>query len=149
MMLEIITTDYGAELAAGVAEWFVHSPLRSSVDRKLMPLRLRTGVQNELVLSAIAIMEDAVEERLGMADLAGRLGVSSDKLERSFRAELQHLAQRLLPPPAAEARRRPAGAFDAGRARRRAGLRLCQHVELRPGASASSTAIAAARRRRP
>ena len=53
-----------------------------------MPLRLRTGIQNELVLSAIAIMEDAVEERLGMAELAARLGVSSDKLERSFRAEL-------------------------------------------------------------
>ncbi|MER9961246.1 GlxA family transcriptional regulator [Mesorhizobium sp. M0045] len=88
MMLEIITSDYGAELAAGVAEWFVHSPLRSSVDRKLMPLRLRTGVQNELVLSAIAIMEDAVEERLGMAELANRLGVSSDKLERNFRSEL-------------------------------------------------------------
>ncbi|RUV00947.1 GlxA family transcriptional regulator [Mesorhizobium sp. M6A.T.Cr.TU.017.01.1.1] len=88
MMLEIITSDYGAELAAGVAEWFVHSPLRSSVDRKLMPLRLRTGVQNELVLSAIAIMEDAVEERLWMAALAERLGVSSDKLERNFRSEL-------------------------------------------------------------
>ena len=88
MMLEIITRDHGAELAAGVAEWFVHSPLRSSVDRKLMPLRLRTGVQNELVLSAIAIMEDAVEERLAMSDLAARLSVSSDKLERSFRTEL-------------------------------------------------------------
>ena len=88
MMLEIITEDYGSELAAGVAEWFVHSPLRSSVDRKLMPLRLRTGVQNELVLSAIAIMEDAVEERLAMSDLAARLGVSPDRLERSFRAEL-------------------------------------------------------------
>src|SRR5262245_41962719 len=88
MMLEIITSDFGAELAAGVAEWFVHSPLRSSVDRKLMPLRLRTGVQNELVLSAIAIMEDAVEERLSMADLAARLGVSADRLERSFGAEL-------------------------------------------------------------
>jgi transcriptional regulator GlxA family with amidase domain len=88
MMLEIIAKDYGAELAAGVAEWFVHSPLRSSVDRKLMPLRLRTGVQNELVLSAIAIMEDAVEQRLSMSELARKLGVSSDKLERSFRSEL-------------------------------------------------------------
>src|SRR6185436_17208056 len=65
MMLEIIGKDCGAELAAGVAEWFVHSPLRSSVDRKLMPLRLRTGVQNALMLSAIAIMEDEVEQRLG------------------------------------------------------------------------------------
>jgi transcriptional regulator GlxA family with amidase domain len=88
MMLDIITRDFGAELAAGVAEWFVHSPLRSSVDRKMMPLRLRTGVQNELVLSAIAVMEDEVEERLGMAELAARLGVSADRLERSFRAEL-------------------------------------------------------------
>lgn len=88
MMLEIIAGDHGAELAAGVAEWFVHSPLRSSVDRKLMPVRLRTGVRDELVLSAIAIMEDEVEERLGILALARRLGVSSDKLERSFRAEL-------------------------------------------------------------
>jgi transcriptional regulator GlxA family with amidase domain len=88
MMLDIIAGNCGAEVAAGVAEWFVHSPLRSSVDRKLMPLRLRTGVRDELVLSAIAIMEDAVEERLAMTDLAARLGVSSDRLERAFRAEL-------------------------------------------------------------
>ncbi len=87
MMLDLIGRDYGADLSAGVAEWFVHSPLRSSVDRKLMPLRLRTGVHDELVLSAIAIMEDEVEDRLSIADLAGRLGISADKLERSFRGE--------------------------------------------------------------
>jgi transcriptional regulator GlxA family with amidase domain len=86
MMLDIITRDHGAELAAGVAEWFVHSPLRSSVDRKMMPLRLRTGIQNELVLSAIAIMEEAVEERLRMTELAARLHVSADKLERVFQS---------------------------------------------------------------
>lgn len=88
MMLDIIGRDYGQDVAMGVAEWFVHSPLRSSVDRRLMPLRLRTGVRNELVLAAIAIMEDTVEDRLLMADLAARLKVSADKLERSFRAEL-------------------------------------------------------------
>jgi transcriptional regulator GlxA family with amidase domain len=87
MMLDLITRDYGAELSAGVAEWFVHSPLRSSVDRKLLPLRLRTGVHDELVLSAIAIMEDEVEDRLSIAVLADRLSVSADKLERSFRNE--------------------------------------------------------------
>lgn len=88
MMLEMIARDYGSTLAAGVAEWFVHSPLRSSVDRKMMPLRLRTGVRDELVLSALAIMEDEVEERLAIADLARRLGVSPDRLERAFRAAL-------------------------------------------------------------
>lgn len=88
MMLDIIGRDLGPELAAGVAEWFVHSPLRSSVDRKLMPVRLRTGVRDELVLSAIAVMEDAVEERLAMSQLAIRLKVSADRLERAFQAEL-------------------------------------------------------------
>jgi transcriptional regulator GlxA family with amidase domain len=88
MMLDLIGRDSGAELSAGVAEWFVHSPLRSSVDRKLMPLRLRTGVHDELVLAAIAIMEDEVEDRLSIAGLAVRLRVSPDKLERSFRGEL-------------------------------------------------------------
>ncbi|MCR4265046.1 GlxA family transcriptional regulator [Nitratireductor sp. ZSWI3] len=88
MMLDIIGRDFGTELASGVAEWFVHSPLRSSVDRQLMPVRLRTGVRDELVLSAIAIMEEEVEERLAMSRLAARLKVSADRLERAFRAEL-------------------------------------------------------------
>lgn len=84
MMLEIIRTDFGPELSDGVAEWFVHSPLRSSVDRRMMPLRLRTGIRDELVLSAIAVMEDNVEERLRMPDLAEQLSVSADRLERAF-----------------------------------------------------------------
>ncbi|WP_309083941.1 GlxA family transcriptional regulator [Chelativorans sp.] len=88
MMLELIARDYGPELAAGVAEWYVHSPLRSSVDRRMMPLRLRTGIRDDLVLKAVAIMEDAVEDRLSMADLARRLSISPDKLERAFQAEL-------------------------------------------------------------
>ena len=89
MMLDMIAADNNPELASGVAEWFVHSPLRSSVDRRMMPLRLRTGIRDELVLSAVSIMEDTVEERLAMTDLARRLNVSSDKLERSFRLELR------------------------------------------------------------
>lgn len=88
MMLDLIGRDCGPELASGVAEWFVHSPLRSSVDRRLMPLRLRTGIRDELVLKAVAMMEDAVEERLRMDDLARRLGISPDRLERAFRSEL-------------------------------------------------------------
>lgn len=88
MMLELIRRDYGAELAAGVAEWYMHSPLRSNVDRRMMPLRTRTGIRDEFVLSAVAIMEDAVEDRLSMSELARRLGGSTDKLERAFQLEL-------------------------------------------------------------
>lgn len=89
MMLEIIRADHGTELASGVAEWFIHSPLRSSVDRRLMPLRLRTGIRNDLVLSAIALMEESVEDALTIPQMAARLGVSLDRLERGFAAALQ------------------------------------------------------------
>ena len=88
MMLELIATDYGSLLASGVAEWFVYSPLRSSVDRRLMPLRLRTGIRDELVLAAVGLMEEKVEERLSVAEIAHRLNVSLDKLERAFQQEL-------------------------------------------------------------
>ena len=88
MMLHLITDDYGPELAAAVAEWYVHSPLRSNVDRRMMPLRLRTGIRDELVLSAVAIMEESVENPTSMAQIARQLSVSSDKLERAFQRQL-------------------------------------------------------------
>lgn len=132
MMLDIIEREHDARLSAGVAEWFVHSPLRSSVDRKMMPLRLRTGVLDELVLSAIATMEDTVEERLAMGDLALRLQVSPDKLERSFRRELKILAERLLSSASAAARRRSPVALVATGARGRHCVRVFLHVKLCP-----------------
>ncbi len=84
MMLALIAQDHDAHLAAAVAEWFMHSPLRAEVDRRLMPIRLRTGIQDALVLDAVAVMEEVVEHRLTMTDLAERLAVSLDKLERAF-----------------------------------------------------------------
>lgn len=88
MMLDMIGRDCGAELSEAVAEWYMHSPLRPDVDRRMLPLRTRSGIRDELVLSAASIMEDAVEDLLRMDELARRLGVSADKLERSFRSEL-------------------------------------------------------------
>lgn len=97
MMVELITKGYGTELATSVAAWYMHSSIRSSVDRRMMPWRLRTGIRDELVLSAIAMMEDAVEDRLSMSDLGRKLGVSSDKLERAFQPELDTCSEYLLP----------------------------------------------------
>ena len=86
MMLDLIARDRGRDLAARVAEWFLHSPLRPDVDRRLMPLRLRTGVRDELVLGALALVEEEPEAAPDVAAAARRLGVSRDRLERAFRA---------------------------------------------------------------
>lgn len=87
MMLSIIAADCGAELAAAVAEWFLHSPLRDDADRQRLPLRLRTGIQDALVLSAVATMEQALDDPMEVRTIARALGVSPDRLERAFRRE--------------------------------------------------------------
>jgi transcriptional regulator GlxA family with amidase domain len=88
MMLEMIARDYGAQLADSVAGWYMHSPLRPDADRRMLTLRIRSGIADDLVLSAVAMMEDAIEDVLRIEDLASRLNVSPDKLGRSFKAEV-------------------------------------------------------------
>jgi transcriptional regulator GlxA family with amidase domain len=88
MALALLEQDHGPELAARVAEWFVHSRIRQSGDRELLSVRLRTGVVNQRVLKAIAEMEHHIEEPLSAEELAARVGVSIDTLERDFKRAL-------------------------------------------------------------
>ncbi|WP_333816250.1 GlxA family transcriptional regulator [Tabrizicola sp.] len=87
MMLEMICRDHGAEIAGEVAEWFVHSPLRDETDRQRMQLRLRTGIRDDMVLTAVTMMEQALDEPMEIRGLAERIGISADRLERAFRKE--------------------------------------------------------------
>ena len=88
MQLELIARDVDPGLAHAVADWFAHSILRAPGERHPMPLNLRTGIRDRIVLNAVADMEAHVEEPLTVAQLATRQGVSIDTLERAFRAEL-------------------------------------------------------------
>lgn len=88
MMLEIIARHHGDGLSRGVAEWFVHDRIRASADRERLQLRLRTGIRDDLVLDAVARMENCIEQGEPVAAIAGQLGISIGKLERSFKAEL-------------------------------------------------------------
>ncbi len=85
LTLELIEQDCGSELALEVSEWFVHERLRGDADREALTLRLRTGLNDALVLRAIALMERALETPLSLAAIADDLGVSRDGLERRFR----------------------------------------------------------------
>jgi transcriptional regulator GlxA family with amidase domain len=89
MMLEIIQSHHGEELARGVAEWFVHDRIRANADREKLQLRVRTGIRNDLVLAAAARMEERMERGETVAQIARRLGVSVWKLDRAFRADLK------------------------------------------------------------
>ena len=88
MQLELIARDLDPGLAHAVADWFAHSILRAPADRHPMPLNLRTGIRDRLVLNTVADMEAHVEDPLTVQKLAKRQGVSTDTLERAFQAEV-------------------------------------------------------------
>jgi transcriptional regulator GlxA family with amidase domain len=87
MMLELIRSHHGDALSRGVAEWFVHDRIRATADRERLQLRLRTGIRDDLVLKAVAMMEGADEKYEDLSSIASRLLVSMGQLERSFKAE--------------------------------------------------------------
>jgi len=89
MMLDIIETHHGEGMARKVSEWFVHDRIRATADREKLQLRLRTGIRNDLVLAAVARMEERMERGETIARIARRLGVSVWKLDRAFRADLR------------------------------------------------------------
>lgn len=89
MMLEIIGGHHGETLSRQVAEWFVHDRIRATADREKLQLRLRTGIRNDLVLDAVARMENAVEQGESVTSITRKVGLSIGKLERAFNAELK------------------------------------------------------------
>ena len=88
MMLDLIALHHGADLARGVAEWFVHDRIRASTDRERLQLRMRTGIRDDLVLDAVAQLEADQEGPISIAAVARRLGIAIERLERAFKAEL-------------------------------------------------------------
>lgn len=89
MMLDIIERHHGETMARRVAEWFVHDRIRASADREKLQLRLRTGIRGDLVLAAVARMEEAMERGETIAQIARRLGTSVWKLDRAFRSDVR------------------------------------------------------------
>ncbi len=88
MMLDLIGRHHGDDLARGVAEWFVHDRIRASSDRERLQLRLRTGIRDDLVLNAVSYLEADQEGTIAIAVVARRLGVTIERLERAFKAEV-------------------------------------------------------------
>jgi len=89
MMLDLIVRHHGEDMGRGVAEWFVHDRIRASADREKLQLRLRTGIRDDLVLAAVARMEERMERGETIARIGRRLGVSVWRLNRAFRADLR------------------------------------------------------------
>jgi transcriptional regulator GlxA family with amidase domain len=88
MMLNVIAMQHGHELAAAVADQFIHERIRDRHDHQRISLPARLGVRHPKLLSVIDLMEQNLEEPLGRAALASSAGLSTRQLERLFRKYL-------------------------------------------------------------
>ncbi len=88
LMLNLVSMQHGHELAASVADQFMHERIRDQHDHQRMALPARLGVRHPKLLAVIELMEKNLEEPLTRADLAKNAGLSTRQLERLFRRYL-------------------------------------------------------------
>ncbi|MBL8894983.1 MAG: GlxA family transcriptional regulator [Rhizobiales bacterium] len=94
MMLTLIASQHGADLASAVAEAIVHSPIRHHSEHQRMSLPARIGARHPKLVSIIEEMEGNLEEPLSPSVLAKQAGLSTRQLERLFRRYLDRSPKR-------------------------------------------------------
>lgn len=88
MMLYFIQQDFDEETVAGICQHSITERVRTHTERQRLPLSLRHGTTNEVVIKLVDCMENHVISPLSMDDLALRVGRSRRQVERLFRSEL-------------------------------------------------------------
>ena len=89
MMLQLIAERHGSDLARRVANQFHHDRIRDERDTQTGGRFERLGTLSSPVRAAIRLMQHHVEETISIADIAGRIGLSTRQIERLFLRDLQ------------------------------------------------------------
>ncbi|RVT84583.1 GlxA family transcriptional regulator [Rhodobacteraceae bacterium CCMM004] len=94
LMLKIIASDHGEELANLVADQLIYSAIRSDQDTQRLSVPTRIGVRHPKLSRVIQMMEANIEEPISPSILARDVGMSTRQLERLFRRYLNRSPKR-------------------------------------------------------
>ncbi|MDI5984703.1 GlxA family transcriptional regulator [Halomonas sp. M4R5S39] len=94
MMMTLIGSQQGSQLAERVSEHFVLERVRMGDEPQQVSLRSRLGHAPQSLIEAVALMEANIEEPLTTHELAEHLGISRRQLERLFKKYLQAVPSR-------------------------------------------------------
>ncbi len=94
MMLSMISSQHGQEIAAQVAEAVLHAPIRHHSENQRLSLPARIGARHPKLIAIIEKMEDNLEDPLSPSLLAKQAGLSTRQLERLFRRYLDRSPKR-------------------------------------------------------
>jgi len=84
MMLHLIESQHGHELATAVADELIYTQKRSHTDPQRISLQKRLNTRNNNLLDAVLLMEQNIEEPLKISEIAEHLQITSRELERLF-----------------------------------------------------------------
>lgn len=106
LMLDLVAADYGGQLAADVAEQFLHNRIRGPQEQQRMSIQWRYGINDARLVKAIVLMEQNLEQVLSVEEIARRCNISARQLERLWLQQFAVTPQRFyLNLRLAEARR--------------------------------------------
>ena len=88
LMLDLIATAHGPDLAIQVSEQFVLSRIRPRKDHQRMQIAARYGINNKKLVQVIGEMEQHTEPPVSTFALAESIKVTRRQLERLFRLHL-------------------------------------------------------------
>ncbi|MEM7210077.1 MAG: GlxA family transcriptional regulator [Pseudomonadota bacterium] len=84
MMLQLISDQHGAELAARITTYFQHDRMRTSDDRQQRAEYQALARKSTKLAKAVVLMSNNIEEPIRPADIARQIGLSQRQLERLF-----------------------------------------------------------------
>ncbi|MEM9106497.1 MAG: GlxA family transcriptional regulator, partial [Pseudomonadota bacterium] len=84
LMLHLISTKHGSNLAIEVANQMVYNSVREESAEQKISFQSQHGMRNEKLAQAVKLMEDNLEEPLPPPAVAEKLGITVRQLERLF-----------------------------------------------------------------
>jgi transcriptional regulator GlxA family with amidase domain len=94
LMLKIIATDHGEDVANQVADQLIYSAIRTDQDQQRLAIPTRIGVRHPKLSRVIQMMEANIEEPISPSILARDVAMSTRQLERLFRRYLDRSPKR-------------------------------------------------------
>ena len=94
LMLKVIASDHGEDVANTVADQLIYSTPRTDQDTQRLSILTRIGVRHPKLSQVIQMMEGNIEDPVSPADLAEDVGMSTRQLERLFRRYLNRSPKR-------------------------------------------------------
>lgn len=84
MMLDLIARQHGNQLAAAVADQFIHTRMRTAQESQKMAIQWRYGVGDRRIVNAITLMEQNIERPIPLKTIASLVGISPRQFERMW-----------------------------------------------------------------